>query len=90
VRARPSLYSNHAATHATHAQLFWLTLAACLPAFCSTGVTSLLLLEGDVMLLVGTSNGATLVVTDPVAPPPRPMWEAAARKLGKQLPMQYD
>jgi hypothetical protein len=54
------------------------------------GVASLLLLEGDTILLVGTTGGATLVITDPVAPPPRPKWEAAARKLSKQLPMQYD
>jgi hypothetical protein len=30
------------------------------------------------------------VITDPIVPPPRPMWETAARKLTKQLPMQYD
>jgi hypothetical protein len=31
------------------------------------------------------------VITDPLAPPPRPMWAAqAARQLAKKLPMQYD
>jgi hypothetical protein len=54
-------------------------------------VTALLLLEGDTLLLVATSGGATLVITDPLAPPPRPMWAAqAARQLAKKLPMQYD
>ena len=53
-------------------------------------VTSLLLLEGDTLLLVATSGGATLVITDPQAPPPRPMWAQAARTLAKKLPMQYD
>ena len=64
-----------------------------LPPPRSTGVTSLLLLEADTLLLVGTTSGATLVLTDPLAPPlPRPLWEAAARKLSKAgLPtMQYD
>ena len=54
-------------------------------------VTAMLLLEGDTLLLVATSGGATLVITDPMAPPPRPMWAAqAARQLAKKLPMQYD
>jgi hypothetical protein len=53
-------------------------------------VTGLLLLEADTLLLVATSGGAQLVITDPLAPPPRPLWAQAARTLAKKLPMQYD
>ena len=40
-----------------------------------SGVASLLLTQSDFFLLVATTNGQMLAVTDPRPPPPRPVWD---------------